>query len=108
MSRASFSADWFSEQLKKLKSAEYARIKKSFEDDKPHTTVSITSQGARALNNYLGTPSGTSLSNQVSTGLIKIVLLFKDVPLSCAIIGRRGIARGWSGSLGIEIWRAHV
>ena len=40
-------------QLNKLKAAKYVRIKKSFKDNKPLTTVSITLQGTGALNNYL-------------------------------------------------------
>jgi DNA-binding MarR family transcriptional regulator len=40
-------------QLKKLSEAEYVSISKSFRDNKPHTTVSITMKGIKALNNYL-------------------------------------------------------
>jgi DNA-binding MarR family transcriptional regulator len=40
-------------QLKKLSEAEYIRISKSFRDNKPHTAVSITSEGIKALNDYL-------------------------------------------------------
>jgi DNA-binding MarR family transcriptional regulator len=40
-------------QLKKLSEAEYVNISKSFRDNKPHTTVSITMKGIKALNNYL-------------------------------------------------------
>ena len=40
-------------QLKKLSEAEYVSISKSFRDNKPHTAVSITMKGIKALNNYL-------------------------------------------------------
>lgn len=40
-------------QLKKLGEAGYIRISKSFRDNKPHTAVSITMKGIKALNNYL-------------------------------------------------------
>jgi DNA-binding MarR family transcriptional regulator len=40
-------------QLKKLSEADYIKIRKSFRDNKPHTAVSITMKGAKALNNYL-------------------------------------------------------
>ena len=40
-------------QLKKLNEAEYVSITKSFRDNKPHTAVSITTKGIKALNNYL-------------------------------------------------------
>ena len=40
-------------QLKKLSEAEYISISKSFRDNKPHTAVSITSEGTEALNDYL-------------------------------------------------------
>ena len=41
-------------QLKKLKTANYVKIKKTFKNNKPLTTVSITPQGMNALNDYLG------------------------------------------------------
>ena len=41
-------------QFKKLGEAGYIEISKSFRDNKPHTAVSITSKGVKALNNYLG------------------------------------------------------
>ena len=40
-------------QLKKLSEADYIKIRKSFRDNKPHTAVSITMKGTKALNNYL-------------------------------------------------------
>lgn len=40
-------------QLKNLSEAEYINISKSFRDNKPHTAVSITAKGIKALNNYL-------------------------------------------------------
>lgn len=40
-------------QLKKLGEAEYINIRKSFRDNKPHTALSITTKGIKALNNYL-------------------------------------------------------
>jgi DNA-binding MarR family transcriptional regulator len=40
-------------QLKKLKDAKYVSIKKTFKDNKPHTSVSISLKGIQALNHYL-------------------------------------------------------
>ena len=40
-------------QLKKLNEADYINISKSFRDNKPHTAVSITVKGIKALNDYL-------------------------------------------------------
>ncbi len=40
-------------QLKKLKTAGYAAISKTFKDNKPYTTVSITPRGADALQTYV-------------------------------------------------------
>ncbi|MBW1944827.1 MAG: transcriptional regulator [Deltaproteobacteria bacterium] len=40
-------------QLKRLKSAKYVKIKKSFRDNKPHTTVSLTATGGNALTGYV-------------------------------------------------------
>jgi DNA-binding MarR family transcriptional regulator len=45
-------------QLKKLKAAGYIKIKKTFKDDKPYTTVSITPQGTGSLMNYLDEMEG--------------------------------------------------
>lgn len=51
--RLGFTSGNLSIQLKKLKAAKYVTIKKIFKEDKPYTTVSITVQGTKALNNYL-------------------------------------------------------
>jgi DNA-binding HxlR family transcriptional regulator len=40
-------------QLKNLKQAEYVDIQKSFKENKPHTTVTMTDTGAQALAQYL-------------------------------------------------------
>ena len=40
-------------QLKKLKEVKYLRISKTFKDNRPHTTVSITPQGIAALDRYV-------------------------------------------------------
>jgi DNA-binding MarR family transcriptional regulator len=53
-----FSSGNLSVQLKKLSSADYIKIHKTFKDNKPHTTVSITLQGTRALNSYLNEMEG--------------------------------------------------
>ena len=45
-------------QLKKLKNAKYIRIKKTFKENKPFTTVSITVQGTTALTEYLNEMKG--------------------------------------------------
>ena len=42
-----------SAQISKLKEAGYLRVKKTFRDNKPYTTVSLTAQGAEALRRYL-------------------------------------------------------
>ena len=48
-----FSSGNLSVQLKKLADATYVRIHKTFKDNKPYTTVAITSRGAKALSAYL-------------------------------------------------------
>jgi DNA-binding MarR family transcriptional regulator len=48
-----FTAGNLSAQLKKLGEAGYVKISKTFKDNKPYTTVSITTGGTKALNNYL-------------------------------------------------------
>lgn len=53
-----FTSGNLSIQLKKLKAAHYVKIKKTFKDNKPFTTVSITSQGMNALNDYLDEMEG--------------------------------------------------
>ena len=45
-------------QLKKLKAADYVKIKKTFKENKPFTTVSISLQGTKALNEYLDEMEG--------------------------------------------------
>ena len=40
-------------QLRKLEQAGYVRIHKTFKDNKPYTTISITHQGAEALKQYV-------------------------------------------------------
>ena len=45
-------------QLKKLKVAGYVNIKKTFKDDKPYTTASITLCGSKALKSYLDEMEG--------------------------------------------------
>lgn len=53
-----FTSGNLSVQLRKLKAAEYVKINKTFRDDKPYTTVSITLRGIKALNNYLDEMEG--------------------------------------------------
>ena len=48
-----FSPGNLSVQLKKLADAKYVKIHKTFKDNKPYTTVAITSKGAKALSAYL-------------------------------------------------------
>ncbi len=40
-------------QLRRLKEAKYLEVNKTFKDNKPYTTVNITSQGSKALNQYV-------------------------------------------------------
>ena len=40
-------------QIKKLQDAGYIRVKKSFKDNYPNTTVSITRKGIEAFENYV-------------------------------------------------------
>jgi len=40
-------------QLKRLQSAGYVRIKKTFRENKPYTTVASTAEGARAIRRYV-------------------------------------------------------
>ena len=51
--KLNFSSGNLSVQLRKLADAEYVQIHKTFKDNKPYTTVAITSRGAKALNAYL-------------------------------------------------------
>ena len=48
-----FTSGNLSIQLKKLKEAGYLTIYKTFRDNKPYTTVSVTPQGLKALNSYI-------------------------------------------------------
>jgi DNA-binding HxlR family transcriptional regulator len=49
----SFTPGNLSIQLKKLQTAKYIKIKKTFRNNKPHTAVSITDRGIQAINVYL-------------------------------------------------------
>ena len=53
LKRLDFTSGNLSIQLKRLKSAKYIKIKKTFRDNKPYTTVSLTARGAEALNKYV-------------------------------------------------------
>jgi len=53
-----FTSGNLSVQLKKLRQAGYVDIKKTFKDNKPYTTVSITMEGIKALNYYLDEMEG--------------------------------------------------
>jgi DNA-binding MarR family transcriptional regulator len=53
LDKLEFTSGNLSVQLKKLKDAGYLEIKKTFKDNKPYTTVSITQQGTEALNMYV-------------------------------------------------------
>jgi len=48
-----FTSGNLSVQLKKLMEAGYVTISKTFKDNKPYTTVSMTPDGTQALNSYL-------------------------------------------------------
>lgn len=51
--RLDFTSGNLSVQLNNLKQAEYITINKSFKDNKPYTTIAITTSGSQALNRYL-------------------------------------------------------
>jgi DNA-binding MarR family transcriptional regulator len=51
--RLDFSSGNLSVQLRKLQQANYIDIHKTFKENKPYTTVSITSPGADALKSYV-------------------------------------------------------
>jgi len=53
-----FTSGNLSVQLRKLKEATYVEINKSFKDNKPYTTISITLNGSKALNHYLDEMEG--------------------------------------------------
>jgi len=48
-----FSSGNLSIQIKKLKQADYVNVSKTFKDNKPYTTVLLTSSGSDALNSYI-------------------------------------------------------
>ena len=48
-----FSSGNLSIQLKKLKAVNYLEMNKTFKDNKPFTTVTITSEGSTALQKYV-------------------------------------------------------
>jgi len=48
-----FTAGNLSIQLKTLEEASYINVEKSFEDNKPKTSVSITKEGKKALVSYM-------------------------------------------------------
>ncbi len=45
-------------QLKKLQEAKYITVKKSFKENKPHTSISLTDRGLKALKRYLDEMEG--------------------------------------------------
>lgn len=58
LKKIEFTSGNLSAQLKKLREADYVSIRKTFKDNKPYTTVSITLKGTKALNNYLDEMEG--------------------------------------------------
>lgn len=53
LQKLEFTSGNLSIQLKKLKEASYVRIDKTFRDNKPYTTVSLTPEGKDALHAYI-------------------------------------------------------
>lgn len=53
-----FSSGNLSVQLRKLQQASYVDIQKTFKNNKPHTTISITHQGSVALSKYVAEMEG--------------------------------------------------
>ena len=53
-----FSSGNLSVQLRKLEQASYVDIQKTFKDNKPYTTISITHQGSGALSKYVAEMEG--------------------------------------------------
>lgn len=53
LDKLQFSSGNLSVQLRKLQQAGYVAIHKTFKENKPFTTVSITHQGSDALNHYV-------------------------------------------------------
>jgi DNA-binding MarR family transcriptional regulator len=56
--RLDFSSGNLSVQLRNLQQASYVDIQKTFKDNKPYTTVSITHQGSDALSKYVAEMEG--------------------------------------------------
>jgi DNA-binding HxlR family transcriptional regulator len=48
-----FTSGNLSVQLRKLEQADYVDIRKTFKENKPYTTISITPRGSDALNSYV-------------------------------------------------------
>jgi DNA-binding MarR family transcriptional regulator len=53
-----FTSGNLSVQLKKLETAGYVTINKTFKDNKPYTTVAVSTDGIKALQEYLGEMEG--------------------------------------------------
>ena len=53
LEKLEFTSGNLSIQLKKLKEVDYLAISKTFKDNKPYTTVSITPRGSAALQRYI-------------------------------------------------------
>ena len=53
LEKLEFTSGNLSIQLKKLNEAEYVKINKTYKDNKPYTTVLITTRGVKALNSYI-------------------------------------------------------
>lgn len=53
LKKLKFTSGNLSIQLKKLREATYVRIEKTFRDNKPYTTISITPEGQDALDGYI-------------------------------------------------------
>jgi DNA-binding MarR family transcriptional regulator len=53
-----FTSGNLSVQLRKLEQADYVDIRKTFKENKPYTTISITPRGSDALNSYIAEMEG--------------------------------------------------
>ena len=53
-----FTSGNLSVQLRKLEQADYVDIHKTFKENKPYTTISITPRGSNALNSYVAEMEG--------------------------------------------------
>lgn len=51
--KLNFTSGNLSAKLKKLGEVDYLKIRKSFKNNKPHTSIIITPKGINALNSYL-------------------------------------------------------